>query len=186
MIKDLLVAERYARALFDLARVLHRDDQIQTELDNFSMALKNDPGLERLFNNPSLKTEEKRKFLQRLYQERREDFYETLLDFYTVLLDKDRFPLVHEIAVSFKRIADEAKGQGSAQVRSAMALTPQQEAAIVGRLEAMAGYRIAIRKEVDPLLIGGAVVQIRNKVIDGSVRRRIDELKKELSKIHGI
>ncbi len=182
MIKDLLVAERYAQALFELVRPIGRDEQVEAELENFSAALKSDPGLERLFGNPYLKTHEKRVFLEKLYSGR-DEASKILVDFYTVLFEKGRFALVHEIAVVFKRIADEAQGQAIAQIRSAAPLSAQQEAAIVGRLEAMAGYKIEAEKTVDPSLIGGVVVRLKNKIFDGSVRHRIDEMKIELSKI---
>lgn len=181
--KDLLVAERYARALFEIARVIHRDEEIEAELEHLSSALKRDPAIEKFLANPSLKTGEKRKFLQKLYQERREEFYETLLDFFTVLFEKNRFNLIHEIAKSFKRIADEAQGQGIAEIRSAAPLKSDQESKIVSRLEALAGYKIQVQKEVDPSLIGGVVVKIKNKILDGSVKFKIDSLKKELTKI---
>ena len=181
MVKDYLAAGRYAQALYEIARHLHRDDQFQEELESFSKALKSDPGLEKIFENPSLKIEDKRKFLQKIYQERRQDFYETLLDFYTVLLEKNRFFLIHEITASFKRIADEAKGQGTAEIRSAVPLESGQESRIVERLEQIAGYKITVKKEVDPSLIGGVVVKIKNRIIDGSVKNSINLLKKQLA-----
>ena len=183
MVKDLLVAERYARALYEIARAIHRDDQIGTELDHLSKALRSDPGLERFFDNPYLNTGEKRKFLQKLYQERREEFYETLLDFFTVLFEKNRFMLIHEISKNFKRISDEAKGQGVAEIRSAVPLRAGQESEIVSRLEQIAGYKIMVKTEVDSSLVGGVVVKIKNKIIDGSVKFRIDLLKKELTQV---
>lgn len=181
MVKDLLVAERYARALFEIARTIHRDEEIEAELENLSSALKKDPSLERFFGNPSLKTEDKRKFLQKLYQERREEYYETLLDFFTILFKKDRFTLIHEISKSFKRIADEAQGQGTAEIRSAVPLKSEQVAILVNRLETIAGYKITVKKEIDPALVGGVVVKIKNKIIDGSVKFKIESLKKELT-----
>ena len=180
MVKDLLAAERYARALFEIARAIHRDEPIQAELDHLSKALKSDPGLEKFFENPYLKTEQKRKFLQSLYQERREEFYETLLDFFTILFEKNRFGLIHEISAEFKRIADEAKGQGVAEIRSAAPLGEDHRSRIVRRLEEIAGYRIMVRQEVDPSLVGGVVVKIKNKIIDGSIKFKINHLKKEL------
>ncbi len=181
MVKDLLVAERYARALFEIARTIHRDEEIEAELENLSEALKKDPGLEKVFGNPSLKTDDKRKFLQKLYQERREEFYETLLDFFTILLEKNRFTLIHEITKSFKRIADEAQGQGTAEIRSAVPLSVGHEAALVKQLEQIAGYKITVKKEVDPALVGGVSVKFKNKIIDGSVQFQINRLKKELT-----
>ena len=178
-----MVAERYARALFEIARVIHHDEVIEAELENLSAALAADPALERFFSNPHLKTEEKRKFLQKLYQERRENFYETLLDFFTVLFEKNRFNLIHEIAKHFKRIVDEAEGRGTAQIRSAAPLKIEHESQIVNRLEQIAGYKIMVKKEIDRSLIGGVVVTIKNKIIDGSVKFRLESLKKELTAI---
>lgn len=186
MVKDLLVADRYATALFEIARVLHKDEEIEAELESLSRALQDDPALEKSFANPSLKAEEKRKFLQKIYQERKEPFYETLLDFFSLLFEKDRFNMIHAIAVSFKRIADEAQGQGVAEIRSAVPLSQVSEAAIVSRLEKIAGYKIVVKKEVDPSLVGGVVVKVKNKIIDGSVRYKIDMMKSELMKIRNI
>jgi len=183
MVNDHLVAERYARALYEIAKSLHRDDVIQVELQNLSKALTQDPSLGKLFDNPELTTAEKRKFLQKLYQERREDYYETLLDFFTVLFEKNRFGLIHEISLEFLRISDEDKGQGVAEIRSAVPLNAAQESKIVGRLEQIAGYKIMVKKEVDPSLVGGVVVKIKNKIIDGSVQFKINSLKKELSQV---
>src|SRR5690348_11943864 len=101
MIKDLLVAERYAQALFEISRSLGKDEEVEAALENFSAALKSDPGLERLFGNPYLTLEQKRGFLVKLYAGR-DEISKVLLDFYTVLFEKGRFALVHEIASVFK------------------------------------------------------------------------------------
>lgn len=183
MVKDLLVAERYARALFEIARTLHRDEEIEAELENLSTALKKEPSLERFFGNPSLKIGEKRKFLRKLYQDRREEYYETLLDFFTILFEKDRFALIHEISKIFKRIADEAQGQGTAEIWSAVPLKSVHEAALVRQLERITGSKITVKKEVDPRLVGGVAVKIKNRIIDGSVKFKIDRLKKELTEL---
>ena len=180
--KDILAATRYAQALFDIVRLTHQDEKVEEELDSFSAALKKNPEIEKFLNNPKLRTEEKRKFLMKLYQERKQDFYETLLNFYTILFEKKRFHLIHEICSNFKRIADEAQGQGVAEIRSAVPLNPQAEAKIVSRLEAIAGYKIKVKKEVDPALLGGVVLRVRNYVWDGSIKNKLNALKKELSR----
>lgn len=185
-VKDLLVADRYAAALFEIARLMHKDEEIEAELENLSNALKSSSDLEKTLANPHLKTDQKRKFLQKLYQERKEPFYETLLDFFTLLFEKNRFNLIHEIAVSFKRIADEAQGQGIAEIRSAVPLDANRESQIVSRLEKIAGYKIEVKRQVDPALVGGVVVKIKNKIIDGSIQYQIDRIKKELTRVRSI
>jgi F-type H+-transporting ATPase subunit delta len=186
MVKDLLAAHRYAQALFEIARELHQDEQVEAELEAVSTALKNSPPIEKFLANPALKTDQKRKFLQRIYQERNHEIYEVLLNFFTILFEKNRFYLIHEIAVHFKRIADEAQGQGVAEIRSASALKPEAARQIANRLEKLAGYKIAVVHTVDPSLVGGVCVRVRNKVIDDSVKHKIQLMQKELTKIRSI
>ncbi len=186
MQRDLVAATRYAQALFEIARGLHQDAEIEEELESLSQALKQSPQMEKFLNRPHIHRDEKRKLLQKIYQERRHEIYETLLDFFTLLFEKGRFGLIHEIAVSFKRIADEAQGQGIAELRSAVTLDAATEARIVSNLEKLAGYKITVKKEVDPTLIGGVVIRVKNKIIDGSIKHRIEVLKKELTKIQTI
>lgn len=185
MIKDILVAERYARALFEIARSLNKDEQIEAELENFSHALKADPELERGLTNPYLNLDQKRKMIEGIYGKQKEDYYGVLQDFFAVLFKKNRFNLIHEIAGVFKRIADEAQGQATVEIRSAVPLAPQAESQIVSRLEKMAGSKITVKKAVDPTLIGGIVVRIKNKIIDGSVKHKIRTIQKQLIKVHG-
>ena len=184
--KDLLVASRYAQALFEIARVTHKDEEIEAELEAFSLALKKAPELEKFFKNPQLDLEQKRNSLTRIYQVRNHEVHGILLNFFMVLFEKRRFYLIHEITSSFKRIADEARGQGIAQIKTAVPLDAYLEAAIVSRLEKMAGYKIRVQKEVDPLLIGGVVVRLKNKIFNGSVQHKIDLLTKELTKVRAI
>lgn len=184
--KDILAAARYAEALFQIARLLHQDEEIEAELEAFSEALKKSPELQKSLGNPQLGLSQKRKFLQRIYQERRHEIYGVLLNFFALLFQKNRFHLIHEIAVQFKRIADEAQGQAVAELNSAAPLSAKAEAALVSRLEKIAGYRIEVKKTVDPSLVGGVRVRVKNKVIDGSIQHRIGQLKKELLSARGI
>ena len=186
MTKDLLAAHRYAQALFDIARDLHQDEVVEAELDSISAALKKSSDIEKFLANPSLKTEQKRKFLQRIYQETDHPIYEILVNFFTILFEKNRFYLIHDIAVYFKRIADEAQGQGVAEIRSAVPIGHDSEKRIASRLEKLAGYKITVKSIVDPSLIGGVLVKVRNRVIDDTVKYKIQSIKKELTKIQSI
>jgi F-type H+-transporting ATPase subunit delta len=186
VVKDLLAARRYALALFEIARETHQDETLEAELESLSAAMKADPSIERFLSNPGLELEDKKKFLGRLYQERNHEIYEILLNFFLVLFEKGRFYLIHDISTEFKRIADEAQGQGTAEIRSASALKPEAQRAIVSRLEAIAGYKITVKSIVDPALIGGVMVKVRNKIIDDTVANKIFTMKKALTKVQSI
>ena len=186
MTKDLLAAQRYARALFEIARELHQDEWVEAELESFSASLRTSPEIEKFFANPALKSEDKGRFLQRLYSERSNPAFQMLLNFFAVLFEKHRFYLIHDIALSFKKIADEAQGQGTVEIRSAAVLKPEAEKQIVGRLERLSGNKITVKNVVDPSLIGGVLVRMNNKIIDDSVKSKIQSIKKELTKIQSI
>ncbi len=184
--KDILAANRYAQALFDIGKMTHLDMEIEEELVAFCSALKQSPEMDSFLKNPYFDLENKVKFLEKMYQKRAHEVYYYLLNFFTVLLEKGRFYLIHEIKDNFLRIADQERGVGLAEIRTAVPLEATQEAAIVKRLEKIAGYKISVRKEVDPALLGGVVVKIRYKVLDGSVKHKIEALKKELTRIKTI
>ena len=186
MSKDLLAAQRYAQALFELSRELGKDELVEEELENLSSALKRSPDIEKFLANPALKTGEKAAFLQKLYPERNQPVHGMLVDFFKLLFEKDRFYLLHEIALYFKRIADDAQGQAVAELRSSSPLGAEAERTITQRLERIAGRKITVQKNVDPSLIGGVVVSLRNRVIDDSVKNKIRLIKKELTKIQSI
>lgn len=175
-------AHRYAAALFEIARLVHKDQVIEEELEAFSKALKKEPDTEKFLLDPRLSVQQKRVMLLKIYQERNHEIYEQLLDFFTLLFEKDRFALIHNIAVEFKRISDEAQGRGTAEIVSAAPLKPEKEAVIVAGLEKLAGYKIELSKKLDPALVGGVVVRYKNKIIDGSVHHKIQMMKQELTR----
>ncbi len=180
--KDLLAAERYARALFEIALKAGQDARIEEALVSFSAALKNAPDAWRFLNNPHVPLADKRRFLERLYAA--DD--KTLLDFLSVLLEKNRFSVIHDIAVSFKKISDTSQGEGLVEIRTATPLSARSEESLLSRLEKIAGLKLSVKKTVDPALIGGVSVKINNKILDGSVKSRIENLKRELVKKRSI
>ena len=179
MTKDLLAAHRYAQAMFELSIEMRQDETVEAELESLSESLKKTPAIEKFLANPSLKTEEKRSFLKSVLRGQG-PVYDVLLDFFTVLFKKNRFYLIHDIAVYFKKIADEAQGQGVAEIRSAVVMSGEQRERILNRLEKLTGRKITVKSIVDASLIGGVAVKIRNKVIDDSVRTKLQNIKKEL------
>ena len=186
MVKDMLAARRYAQALFELARELNKDEEIEAELESLSASLTSDPKLEKFLTNPGMRVELKKEVLEKLYRDKDQQVYRYLRNFYLVLFEKNRFYLIHEIARDFRRIADEAQGQGIAEIRSASPLTEAHRQAIVSRIERIAGKKMVVWSEVDPSLLGGVRVKIGNKVIDDTVKNKLQIFKKELTKIQSI
>ncbi len=102
-------------------------------------------------------------------------------NFVRVLAENRRLTLLPEIAALFEERRAEAEGRLHATVVSAFPLTKEQEQAVAQALEHRFGRRIALESEVDPKLLGGIVVRVGDRVIDGSVRGRVERLAAQLS-----
>jgi F-type H+-transporting ATPase subunit delta len=185
-IMDLLGTERYAQALFEIVREIGQDEAIEAELENISVALKQAPEIEKFLANPALKIEQKRKLWERVYHEKNSEVHKVLLNFFMVLFEKNRFYLIHEIASCFKKIADQAQGQCVAEICSASVLKPDVEKQITNHLEKISDTKITMKSVVDPLLIGGVSIKMRNKVLDDSIKNKIHLIKTELLRFHSV
>ena len=181
---DRAAAARYARALFELSREHKLDAEVEAALEEVSRALKDSAGTERLLMDPRLGLTEKRRMFSRVFSGATGPASALLMNFTLVLFEKNRFGLIHEIAVAFKKISDEAQGESVAVVRTAGVLDASSEAQLLSVLEKRTGTKVVLRKEVDPSILGGVEVRIGNRVLDGTVRGNISRMKEELLRRH--
>lgn len=174
----LVIAGRYAAALFEIVQPLGEDGTVEAELLSFSAALKSSRDLEKFFLNPQFSIEEKSQTLRNLYRKNFGKAQDALALFFELLLKKHRFHLVHDIAVIFKKIADDSQKQATLVIQSAVPLSAAAEREIVSRAEKISGAKVEVKKEIVPSIIGGVVVRFRNKVLDGSVRNKLQLFKR--------
>lgn len=97
-----------------------------------------------------------------------------------LLVRKGRTGLAPEIAVQFRGLVAAQRGVQKAVATTAVPLTSAEQEALSQRLEASTGHPVELETEVDPELLGGVVVQIGDRLIDASVRGRLDALRKSL------
>ena len=178
--KDILAANRYAEALLETVRAIGKDEEMEAELESLSTSLKDAPEIEKFLHHPQIDIEQKNQWFKKVYSEQDKTVSDILLKFITVLFKKNRFDLIHEISSAFKRMADEAQGQAAAWIKTSVPLEMRSEQAIVSKLERIAGCKIELKKELDAKILGGVVVRFKNKVLDGSVKNRIHNLKTRL------
>ncbi|MEI8345091.1 MAG: ATP synthase F1 subunit delta [Candidatus Omnitrophota bacterium] len=184
--KDLVAAERYARALFELAAGQHQDHEFEAALVSLSAALDGAPEAQKRLLNPSVLPSQKREMLERIFHRREDIVEQVLLKFFCILLEKNRFDLVHEIARIFKKIADAAQKEGVLEIRSACELDPKAEQAILRRAEGLAGYTLRVEKQIDPEIVGGVILKIDHKIYDGSVLGKIRDLARQLTAVRTV
>lgn len=106
---------------------------------------------------------------------------ETGRNLLAVLAANDRLMLLPEIAAQYEVLKDQAEGVLEATILSAMEMSDAQKADMVAALKARFGRDVVATVEVDPSLIGGAVITVGDQVIDGSVRGRLQKMAAALS-----
>jgi F-type H+-transporting ATPase subunit delta len=169
------VARRYAKALLDIGIDKGSYDAYGEQLGALGRAFTESKELRTAALNPSIKLETRKAILRAIAE--KYGFDPVVRNFTLLLLDKDRFRFVADIAEEYQRQADAHAGRVRARVTSAVELTKAQTDTLRDKLAALTGKEVTIEKSVDPELIGGVVASVGGVVLDGSVRHQLEQLK---------
>ncbi len=103
------------------------------------------------------------------------------LNLFRLLRSKARLALGPSIASYFTELLDTERGVVRARLRTAVPLDAEQVSSFRQRLAAQTGATVELEAEVDPAILGGAILQVGDQLIDGSTRRRLQRLRMELT-----
>ncbi|UCF78506.1 MAG: ATP synthase F1 subunit delta [Candidatus Eiseniibacteriota bacterium] len=171
------VPRKYAEALFQLAEKAEGPRAILGDLESLVGLLRRMPTLLSFLESPDVGHEEKLKLLQNSL---REKVKQSTWLFLTLLLRRKRIELLPEILAEFVAIDEEKRGVQRARVVSAVSLEKGEEKLLTSALRRITGKEILVETRVDPAIMGGVVVYLNGKVIDGSARNRLEELRNQL------
>jgi F-type H+-transporting ATPase subunit delta len=168
------LAGRYASALFDLASEAGTVSAVESDLDKLAEALAESGELRALIRNPEVSREQIGRVLTGM------GGYLGLTgltqNFLGVLAHNRRIGDLPAMIRAFHAIAAAQRGEVTAEVASAHALTDKQLATLEQKLRAREGRTVKLKTRVDPDLLGGLVVTVGSKRIDGSIRTRLNSL----------
>ena len=165
---------RYASALFDLASESGVVTAVEADLDNVEQAIRESDEFSALIRNPQVSRTDAGTVMNAIAPVL--GLTELTKNFLGVLASNRRLSALPEIIRAFHAIAAAQRGEATAEVTSAHALTDSQVEALRQKLEAREGRNVKVRTSVDPDLLGGLVVTIGSKRIDGSIRTRLNSL----------
>ena len=168
------LAGRYASALFDLAAEAGTVTAVESDLEKLAEGLRQSDDLAAMTTNPKVSRGDARTALWSIAAIM--GLSDLTRDFLGVLAQNRRLSQLPKIVRAFRTIAAAQRGEVTAEVTSAHALTDQQLEALRTRLTAREGRTIKVVPSVDPDLLGGLVVTIGSKRIDGSIRTRLNSL----------
>jgi F-type H+-transporting ATPase subunit delta len=165
---------RYASALFDLASENGTVSAVETDLDNIGQAIRESDDFAALIRNPQVSREASAGAMDGIAGVL--GLSQLTKNFMGVLAANRRLSALPEIIRAFASIAAAQRGEATAEVTSAHALTDDQVEQLRQKLEVREGRTVKIRTSVDPELLGGLVVTIGSKRIDSSIRTRLNSL----------
>ena len=169
-------ARRYAEAAYEVAQRDGTFERWRTELDA-SAAIIGDERAMRVLSNPSVPIDQRSVAVAALLKGIASDQAQNLIQ---LLLKRSRIEDLPRVAAEFRRLDDRRQGITHATATSAAPLTPDEVTALTERLERSTGGRVALDVQVDPSLLGGLVVRVGDRLIDGSVRGRLERLRNQL------
>lgn len=177
--RDRKVAVRYAGALLTSAKaagvLVEVAESYAAVLD--LMASNKDLGI--FLHSPQVRTEEKKELLGKVLGGRIEP---VLLNFFSLLIDKNRIENVGDIGEEFADQVEKDQGVIRAKVVTAVELPDDLAEQLSARLARLTGARIILEKKIDPAVIGGVCVTMGDQILDGTVRSNLDALRKNLEK----
>lgn len=168
------LAGRYASALFDLASEAGTVTAVESDLDSLEAALGESAELRALIRNPEISREQIGKVMTGVGQ--KIGLSDLTKNFLGVLAENRRVAELPAMIRAFHMIAAAQRGEVTAEVASAHALTDEQIATLETKLRAREGRTVKLKTRVDPALLGGLVVTVGSKRIDGSIRTRLNSL----------
>jgi F-type H+-transporting ATPase subunit delta len=168
------LAERYAVALFDLADERKALDEVADDVKALRAMLRDSSDFRRLIRSPVLSREAQGKAIAALAADAK---LSPLTRNFLGLLAQNRrlFALPEMIAGYLNRLA-EKRGEVTAHVVAAQELSPQQREAVNEQLRKAVGRKVAVDLEIDPNLLGGLVVRVGSRMVDASLRSKLNRL----------
>lgn len=175
--RDETVARSYAETLFELARRSEALDEYGEAIDLVARLLDENPRFRLFLETPRLDAEEKKRAMRDAFADR---LPRHVLNFVLVSIDKRRQRLLRDIAREYRLLLDEHTGREHVDVTVANPVDDATAGLIAERLSRVLGKQAIPRIVVKPEIIGGVVVRTGDRIFDGSVRRRLDDMRRQL------
>ncbi len=175
------VAGRYARSLFDLAQESNAVSAVESDLARFERMLEESPDFRRLIKSPVFSADEQFKAVDAVLG--KAAFGGLVGNFIRVVAKNRRLFAVPQMIRAFREFAAQARGEATADVMSAHALTAAQEQELKAALKEVVGKDVTVNASVDPSLLGGLVVKLGSRQIDTSLKTKLNSLKLALKEV---
>jgi F-type H+-transporting ATPase subunit delta len=177
-LKDLVVAQKYAHALFAEAQAKNELLASQQGLEEFIRVAGLRGALIQILSHPFISIEEKRRMIHSVLGDRATPLLER---FFLLLVEKHRLSLLLAIGQDFQAEVDRFENVQALKVRTAFPMPEAQQEQLKEKLEAWLKSKVRMDVQVDTSLIGGLVIQTRDHVLDQSLKGQLQKLQQQLT-----
>lgn len=171
-------ARRYASAFIDTAIEAKALDIIEKDLNDLSAMISSSDDLQAVLNSPMLKREEQATAISALSDKAK--FHDLTKNLLNLLAENRRLPILTGVIAAVKREMANRRGEMNAKVQTASALTAAETKALQKSLSDALGQNVTLDIDVNQDLIGGMVITVGSKMIDDSVKRKLERLKQAM------
>ncbi len=176
------VAGRYASALFSLAQDQREGEAVADALARFDALITESPDLERLVRSPVFSAADQLKALDAILAQA--GIGGVAANFLRLVATKRRLFFIREMIADYRKLYDTSRGVTRAEVTSAAALTDANVASLKDSLRTASGGReVDLDMKVDPSIIGGLIVKLGSRMVDGSLKTKLNAIRLAMKEV---
>lgn len=175
--KNTVVSERYAQALFDISQDQNLTEKIQEDLRLVTETLNDYPELRNLLAHPVISTQDKKDMFEKIFTDKISKYTKNII---MLLIDKKRDILIPEVAELFRKMYNDLHSRVVANVYTSIELGENVLSLLRKKLEKYLDKEVEIDTHVDKSILGGVLVKIGDRVIDGTLKTKFENMAKSL------
>lgn len=175
------MAGRYATALFELALEEKALDKVKADLEAFDAMVEGSPDLTRLVRSPVFGADEQGKALSAILD--KAGIKGIAANFLKVIASNRRLFAARDIIRGFRALVAKHKGEVSAEVTVAEKLSDKNLSALKGALNSVTGKDVDLNVKVDPAIIGGLVVKMGSRMVDASLKTKLNSIRLAMKEV---
>lgn len=175
------IAARYAKAIFEIAHDNKNLSGLETGLNDLATSLGDSEDLRTLINSPLISRQDQGAAIAAIAKKM--DLTPVMQKSLALMAEKRRLFVLPQLISALRDLLADARGEVTADVTSAKALTKAQTEKLADTLKARVGKTVTINATVDESLIGGLVVKVGSKMIDTSIRSRLNSLQNTMKEV---
>lgn len=176
-----LVSKTYGEALFSIAMEEDKGIPYLEEVEAIRKILRENPDFDKMMLHPAIPKQEKLAMVEQAFAGQASD---EITGFLKIVVQKERYSELSEIFQYFIDKVKEAQKIGIAHVTTAVELSDRQKVTVQARLLETTAYRtMEMHYQVDPKIIGGMIIRIGDRVVDSSIRSKLNDLTRQLLQI---